>query len=91
MTPPSFDSAFWDVFKDENLSLADKKATVLDFDKVLGLGFGARRRNSERWGDLPERQVAREARFQKSDKHEKNKFSSYEIKDTAKDQKISKI
>ena len=29
----------WDVFKDENISNADKKATILDFDKVLGLGF----------------------------------------------------
>jgi cysteinyl-tRNA synthetase len=29
----------WDVFKDPNMSDADKKATVLDFDKVLGLGF----------------------------------------------------
>ena len=25
--------------KDENMSAPDKKATVLDFDKVLGLGF----------------------------------------------------
>jgi len=29
----------WDVLKDENLTNADKKATVLDFDKVFGLGF----------------------------------------------------
>ncbi len=32
-------TVLWDVFKDENISNADKKATVLDFDKVLGLGF----------------------------------------------------
>src|SRR3989338_6533774 len=29
----------WDVIKDENIFKADRKATVLDFDKVLGLGF----------------------------------------------------
>ncbi len=29
----------WDVAKDENMSAPDKKATILDFDKVLGLGF----------------------------------------------------
>ena len=29
----------WDVLKNKNLNDADKKATVLDFDKVLGLGF----------------------------------------------------
>ena len=27
------------MFRDENISNADKKATILDFDKVLGLGF----------------------------------------------------
>ena len=32
-------SLLWDVFKDENISNADKKATILDFDKVFGLGF----------------------------------------------------
>ncbi|MEK7190332.1 MAG: cysteine--tRNA ligase [Patescibacteria group bacterium] len=32
-------SLLWDVFKDPNISDADKKATILDFDKVLGLDF----------------------------------------------------
>ena len=32
-------TVLWDVLKDETLSAADKKSTVLDFDKVLGLGF----------------------------------------------------
>ena len=32
-------SLLWDVLKDETISPADKKATILDFDKVLGLGF----------------------------------------------------
>jgi cysteinyl-tRNA synthetase len=30
-------SLLWDVMKDENMSNADKKATILDFDKVFGL------------------------------------------------------
>ena len=29
----------WDIIKNESISPADKKATILDFDKVLGLGF----------------------------------------------------
>jgi len=29
----------WDLLKDENIPDNDKKATLLDFDKVLGLGF----------------------------------------------------
>src|SRR3989344_7878859 len=32
-------STLWDLIKDENIPDADKKATILDFDKVLGLGF----------------------------------------------------
>ena len=32
-------SLLWDVIKDENMSAGDKKATILDFDKVFGLGF----------------------------------------------------
>jgi len=32
-------SLLWDVIKDKNISSSDKKATILDFDKVLGLGF----------------------------------------------------
>ncbi len=89
-------TVLWDVFKDENLSLADKKATVLDFDKVLGLGFENLKEEEipEEVGRLAtERQVAREAKdFKKSDKlREKINSLGYEIKDTAKDQKISKI
>ena len=32
-------SILWDLVKDESISNADKKATILDFDKVFGLGF----------------------------------------------------
>lgn len=32
----------WEMFRDEKLSLATKRATLLDFDKVFGLGFAER-------------------------------------------------
>lgn len=32
-------SLLWDLVKDSNINKADKKATILDFDKVLGLDF----------------------------------------------------
>jgi len=41
----------WDVIKDENLSSADKKATLLDFDKVLGLGLNDIKKETH---DIPE-------------------------------------
>ncbi len=40
-------SLLWDVIKDPNVSDADKKATILDFDKVLGLGFADVRQAEE--------------------------------------------
>ncbi len=86
----------WDVFKDENISNADKKATVLDFDKVLGLGF-----DNIKEEKIPEkikllileREKARvDKDFQKSDELRKEINSlGYEVKDTAGGQKISKI
>mgnify|MGYP003393352240 CR=1 FL=1 len=53
-------SLLWDIFKDKNIPNADKKATVLDFDKVFGLGFFAR------GGSLPVRQAGA---FGGEDKH----------------------
>ena len=37
-TPQSL-ALVWNLIKDDNISKADKKATILDFDKVLGLDF----------------------------------------------------
>ena len=89
-------SLLWDVFKDENISNADKKATVLDFDKVLGLGF-----DNIKEEKIPEkikllileREKARlDKDFQKSDELRKEINSlGYEVKDTAGGQKVSKI
>ncbi|MDO8659676.1 MAG: cysteine--tRNA ligase [Candidatus Parcubacteria bacterium] len=89
-------SLLWDILKDENISDADKKATILDFDKVLGLGFA----------DLKEIEIPKEVEklveereqarlnkdYKKSDelRAEINSLG-YEIKDTSDGQKISKI
>lgn len=89
-------SLLWDVFKDKNMSDSDKKATILDFDKVLGLGFENLKQDI-----IPEeilklankREEARQNKdFQKSDELRKEVNSlGYEIKDTSEGQKISKI
>ena len=92
-------SILWDVFRDENISNADKKATILDFDKVLGLGF-ENLKEAEKIS-IPEeilklaeqRKLAKENKdFQKSDELRKEINSlGYEVKDTSEGQKISKI
>ena len=92
-------TVLWDVFKDGKISDADKKATVLDFDKVLGLGFeNLKEAKKEKIPKevaqlVAERQAAREAKdFPKSDELRKKINSlGYEVKDTAEGQKISKI
>ena len=86
----------WDVFKDPNMSDADKKATVLDFDKVLGLGFENLKKEiipTEVLKLAEEREPARKNKdFKKSDEIRKEINSlGYDIKDTSEGQKISKI
>ncbi len=86
----------WDVLKDEKISNADKKATILDFDKVLGLGFADLKKEKipEEVVKLTnEREQARKDKdFKKSDELRKEINSlGYEIKDSAEGQKISKI
>lgn len=92
-------TVLWDVLKDENLSDADKKATVLDFDKVFGLGFENLKKNKEEI--IPEevlklvaqREEARKNKdYTKSDEIRKEVNSlGYEVKDTDNGQKVSKI
>src|SRR3989338_198630 len=84
-------TVLWDVLKDETVSNADKKATVLDFDKVFGLGFVNSEKN-KREEKIPEeisklvveRDQARQNKdFQKSDELRKQINSlGYEVKDT---------
>ena len=89
-------TVLWDVLKDENLSTADKKATVLDFEKVLGLGFADLKEEEipeEIQKLAKEREQTRENKdFKKSDElREKINSLGYEVKDTNEGQKISKI
>jgi cysteinyl-tRNA synthetase len=89
----------WSIFKEENISSADKKATVLDFDKIFGLGF----ENLEAAAEinipngikklLDSREIARKDKdFKKSDELRKEiNALGYEINDTPDGQKISKI
>jgi len=86
----------WDVAKDENMSPADKKATILDFDEVLGLGFEHLKEEiiPETITKLAlERDAARANKdFKKSDELREKIYSlGYEIKDTNMGQKITKL
>ena len=86
----------WDVIKDENMSDGDKRATILDFDKVLGLGFENLQEDiipDEIKKLAEEREEARKNKdFKKSDElRDKINSLGYEVKDTADGNKIYKI
>ncbi len=86
----------WEIMKDSSLSDSDKKATILDFDKVLGLGLDKIKQDTipgevERLAK--ERLDARTGKdWSKSDEL-RNKINNlgYEIKDIGQDYQISKI
>ena len=87
-------TVLWDMLKDENISPADKKATLLNFDRVLGLGFANLKEEkiSEEVMKLVEEreQVRLDKDFKKSDElRKKINALGYEIKDTTEGQKIS--
>lgn len=89
-------SLVWDVLKDPNMSNKDKKATLLDFDKVLGLGLDNLKAESipeEVVKIAEEREEARKNKdFTKSDELRKKINSlGYEVKDTNTGQKIYKL
>ncbi len=89
-------SLLWDVFKDENISNADKKATILDFDKVFGLGFENLKEEKipiKIQKLVDEREGARKNKdFKKSDELRKEINSlGYEVKDMVEGQKISPL
>ena len=92
-------SLLWDLVKDDTISPADKKATILDFDKVLGLGFENIKKEEKI--NIPEEiiklaeereEVRKNKDFKKSDEL-RNKINSlgYEIKDSSEGPQISKI
>ncbi|MDQ5954318.1 MAG: cysteinyl-tRNA synthetase [Patescibacteria group bacterium] len=89
-------ATLWSLIADENIIPADRKATMLDFDKVLGLGFA----NLEQ-DVIPEdiqklveaREVARKNKdFKLADElRDEIKSLGYEVKDTDLGQKVLKI
>ncbi len=89
-------TTLWSLIADENILPADRKATMLDFDKVLGLGFA----NLEQ-DIIPEdiqklveaREVARKNKdFKLADElRDEIKSLGYEVKDTDLGQKVFKI
>ncbi|MFA6324657.1 MAG: cysteine--tRNA ligase [Candidatus Paceibacterota bacterium] len=89
-------SLLWDLVKDETISNPNKKATILDFDKVLGLGFENLKEEiipEEIIKIAEERELARKNKdWEKSDElREKINSLGYEIKDNSLSYKINKI
>jgi len=89
-------TVLWDLVKDEKISNANKKATLLNFDKVLGLGLDKITKEvipDEILKFAKEREQARKDKdFIKSDElREKINSLGYEIKDTDSGFIISKL
>src|SRR3989344_9121502 len=86
-------SLLWDLIKDENIPPSDKKATILEFDKVLGLSFADLKEEEipeEVEKLVAEREQARADKdFKKSDDL-RSKINSlgWEVKDTPEGQKV---
>ena len=86
----------WDVIKDENIFKADRKATVLDFDKVLGLGF-KNLKEEKIPEEIEEIMKKREEARKKNDWEESDRLrqasivGGYSIDDTTSGQKPRKI
>ncbi len=97
MDTPRALSLLWDLLKDERVSAADKKATMLDFDQVLGLGLESLKEKiipEEILKLSTEREEARKNKdFKKSDElREKINALGYEVKDLSDgSQEIPKI
>lgn len=98
LNTPEALAVVWKLIKDEGLSPADKRATLLDFDKVLGLDL---EHNEFEVKDIPvevqklveDRESARAAGdFQKSDElRGKIKSLGFSVEDTPQGPKISKL
>ncbi|MEI8270312.1 MAG: DALR domain-containing protein, partial [bacterium] len=92
-------TVLWDLIKDENISNADKKATILNFDKVLGLGFELEEKTvkeeiipSDVIKLVEEREEARKNKDYKKSDDLRAQINSlgYEVKDSEEGYKISK-
>lgn len=97
LNTPEALAAVWKLVKDESVSLADKRATLLDFDRILGLDL---EHNEYEVSEIPaevqelldERENARKSGdYDKSDKlRAELKERGYIVKDTDSGPKISK-
>lgn len=92
---PQAVALLWELVKDDSVSSADKKATILDFDKVLGLGFADLKEEiipDEVMTLVKERELARVAKdFKKSDElRDRISALGYTVKDTEEGQKLTK-
>ncbi len=94
---PKAIAIMWDLIKDSKISDADKKSTILEFDKVLGLGLASAKKQEieiteEIKNLLEERKLAKEDKdFKKSDEiRNKIKSLGFEIKDTPNGQEITR-
>ncbi len=88
-------TVLWDLIKDSKISNSDKKATLLDFDKVLGLGLDKLKEEIIPENILKlneEREIARKNKdWTKSDElRDQINNLGYEIKDTDSGSKICK-
>lgn len=86
----------WELLKDTSLSNADKKSTLLDFDKVLGLGLDKIKEEiiPDEIVRLAEgrEQARKDKDWVKSDElRDKINSLGYEVKDTENGPKVSKI
>ncbi len=93
-------ASVWEMTKDSSLSDADARATILDFDRVLGLGLGdldIKVREEVQVTDevkmlVDERTAARNAKDWKKSDTLRDKIAAlgYEVKDTPEGQKVLK-
>lgn len=98
LNTPEALATVWKLAKDESVSLADKRATLLNFDKVLGLDLG---HNEFEIKEVPEevqrllneRESARSSNdYKKADElREQIKNLGFIVEDTSSGQKISKL
>lgn len=86
----------WDLIKDKDINDKDKKATILDFDKVFGFGLD-KLQEEETPNEIlrlsEEREIARKNKNWKKSDELRDQINSlgYEIKDTENGPQISKL
>ena len=98
LNTPKALALMWDLVKDNSISPLDKRATMLDFDKVFGFGLHIRAISNEPLPEeikslIIERNYARENKdWEMSDiLRAKIEVHGYEVKDTAEGTKLKKI